>query len=112
MERLKELFRSRVFRAVLIALAGLLLLVAVWMTFGKDDASYRPTETEARLVRLLTEIEGVKSATAMVAEEDGKAVSAVVVFEGKDGILTRSRILDITATLLRIDKRNVQVYPA
>lgn len=112
MGRLKKLFQNRTFKVAAISLAALLLLLAVWLTFGKKSSAYRPTETEARLIAILSEIEGVESATAMVSEEDGRAVSAVVVFEGKDSILTRSRILDITATLLRVDKGNVQVYPA
>ncbi len=112
MGKLKELWNNRTFRAVLIALAALLLLLALWFAFGKTSSEYSPTQTEARLICLLNEIEGVDGAKAVVSEEEGRAVSAVVVFEGKDSILTRSRILDITASLLRIDKKNVQVYPA
>lgn len=112
MGKLKELWHNRTVRAVLIALATVVLLLAMWPVFGKKSSSYSPTQTEARLVQLLSEIEGVDGATAMVSEEEGRAVSAVVVFEGKDSILTRSRILDITASLLRIDKKDVQVYPA
>ena len=112
MGKLKALCRDRRFRAAAVISAALLLLLALWLVFGKSSSSYSPTQTEARLAILLAEIEGVDGAKAMVSEEGGRAVSAVVVFEGKDSILTRSRILDITAALLRIDKKDVQVYPA
>ena len=112
MGRLKELLQNRTLRAVLLAAAALLLLIALWAVFGRKSQTYEPTQTEARLIQLLTQIEGVDGATAMVAEEEGKAVSAVIVFEGRDSLLTRSRILDIASGLLRLDKRNVQVYPA
>lgn len=92
--------------------AALLLLLVAWTAFGKKSGGYEPTELEARLSRILSEVEGVKNATAMVAEEDGRAVSAVIVFEGADSILTRSRVLDAASALLRLDKKYVQVYPA
>lgn len=110
MGRIKELLQNRTVRAVLIAAVALLLLLAVWLAFGNRASAYKPTETETRLARLLTEIEGVEAATAMIAEEDGRAVSAIVLFEGKDSILVRSRILDITAAMLRLDKKEVQIY--
>ncbi len=112
MGRIKSLLQNRTFRTALIGAAALLLLLAVWLIFGEKSSSYCPTETEARLIKLLTEIDGVESATAMVAEEDGRAVSAIVIFGGKDSLLTRSHILDITAGLLRLEKEDVQVYPA
>ncbi len=110
MGRIRELLQNRTVRAVLLAAFALLLLLAVGLTFGKRSSSYEPTETETRLSRLLTEIEGVEEATAMIAEEDGRAVSAVVLFGGKDSILVRSRILDITSAMLRLDKKDVQIY--
>lgn len=111
-QRLKKFFQSKTAKICLIALVALLLLLAAWSVFGKSQSSYRPTETEARLVKLLSEIEGIDSATAMVTEEEGRAVGAVIVFEGKDSLLTRSRILDIASALLRLEKKYVQVYPA
>lgn len=110
MGRISELLQNRAVRAVLIAALALLLLLAVGLTFGKRTSSYESTETETRLSRLLTEIEGVDEATAMIAEEDGRAVSVIVLFEGKDSILVRSRILDITSAMLRLDKEDVQIY--
>ncbi len=106
--------RNRTVKIVCIGLAALLLLLAVWLVFFRTDGAetHALSEREARLVRILGEVEGVKEVTAMVTEEDGKPVCAVVVFAGADSILTRLRVLDITAAALGIGKANVQVYPA
>lgn len=106
----KKLLRSRTARIFLLCLVALLLLLAVRQVFfPKEDGQ---TELEARLCAILADVEGVKGARAMITEENGAPVSAVVVFEGADSILARMRVLDITAAALGIDKRNVQVYPA
>ncbi len=113
MVRLKDLLRSKTARIILLFAAAILLLIAVRLTFfGKPDDGYEPTEREARLIRLLSEIEGVGDAKALIAEEEGRAVRAIVVFHGSDSILTRARILDITAAALALEKQYVQVYPA
>ena len=113
--RITKLFRNRTARIVLLLLAALILLFAAWKVFGGSAgtaSSYAPTAREERLCRVLEKIEGVNGATVMIAEEEGAPVSAIVVFEGADSILTRSRILSITAAALGIEKKNVQVYPA
>lgn len=113
---IKRVWRSRTVKIVLIVLAALLLLFAVWKVFfppsGAAESAYLPTEREARLACLLKEVEGIDDATAMITEENGRAVSAVIVFHGKDSILIRSRVLDIASAALGIAKANVQVYPA
>ena len=117
-EGIKKFLKSRTARILLLGLAALILLLAVWKVFFSDTgassstASYQPTEREARLCRLLAGGEGIGNATAMITEEDGVPVSAIVVFDGADSILARMRVLDITATALNIEKKYVQVYPA
>ena len=48
----------------------------------------------------------------MIGEENGEAVSAIVVFDGKDEFLTRIRVIEVAANALGIDPNRVQVYPA
>ena len=48
----------------------------------------------------------------MVSEEEGKAVSAVIVFRGADSILTRIRVIDAASGALGIERDKVLVYPA
>lgn len=113
-----KLLNSKTAKTVLLAVAAVLLLAAVWLVFfggGKEktaESAYVPTEREARLCRLLEEVEGVGSVTAMISEEDGVPTSAIVVFGGADSILSRMRVLDITAKALNLKKSCIQVYPA
>lgn len=114
-DRIKKLLKSRSARIILLCLAALLLLLAVWKVFfdmGSASSSYQPTEREARLCQLLSGVEGIESATAMITEKDGIPVSAIVIFDGADSILTRIRVIDITAGALGIERKNVQIYPA
>lgn len=111
--RLKKLLGSRTARIFLLCLAALLLLLAVWCVFfPSKESAYTPTDRESRLCSLLSDVEGVKDATAMITEEDGVPVCAIVVFSGADSILTRMRVIDITAAALNLPKSKVQVYPA
>ena len=118
-ERIAKFLKNKTARTVLILLGALLLLLLVWLVFFPSDekdatvsSTYQPTEREARLCKLLSDVEGIKNATAMITEENGVPVSAIVVFEGADSILSRMRVLDITATALNIERKYVQVYPA
>ena len=47
-----------------------------------------------------------------IAEEDGKPVSAVVMFAGEDGILVRLRLTQVTARALGLSDGSVHVYPS
>ena len=111
---LNELKKNKTFRIIAILVAALLLLLAVWAVFFKKGSSgtYAPTEAEARLSILLNEIEGVQKTTVMITERDGLPVSAVVVFEGEDGILIRSRLIEASAKALSLNARDILVYPA
>ncbi len=111
--KLKELFKNKTFRLVLIGAAALLLLILVYFVFFRQEkTAYIATEEERRLSILLGEIEGVKSATVMITEKDGVPVSAVVVFDGEDGILTRTRLMEVAASALALRTRDILVYPA
>lgn len=111
--KLKELFKNKIVRIILIGAAALLLLILVYFVFFRQEkTAYTATEEEKRLSILLGEIEGVKSATVMITEKDGVPVSAVVVFKGEDGILTRTRLMEIAASALDLRTRDILVYPA
>lgn len=111
---IKNFLRNRTVRIILLSLVALALLLAVWKVFFREgpSSSYEPTERELRLCRLLEGVEGIENAMAMITEEEGKPVGAIVIFDGADSILTRMRVLEITAQALNIEKKNVQVYPA
>ena len=115
---LKQFFRNKTVRIVLICLVAFLLLIAVWRVFFTSTSSvgagnvYQPTDRETRISVLLSRIEGVDGATVMITEEDGTPVGAVIVFEGAGGFVTRMRVIEATATALAIPPEKVLVYPA
>ncbi len=101
-------------RIICICIAALVLLLVCYRVFAPSEKTngYVATEQEDRLIRLLTKIDGIDDATVMITEENGIANGAVVIFEGKDGISIRMRVLEITAGALGIEKNAVIVYPA
>ena len=116
-ESLRKLRENKTARVLLIAAVAFVLLLGCWLVFGREQntaptGSYAPTEQEERIAALLSEIEGIESVNVLIAEEDGVPVSVVVVFDGEDGILTRLRITQITASALNIADNREHVYPS
>ena len=115
-ESVQKFFANKTVRLVMILLIALLLVFAVYRVFFKKEATvtgaYEATALEERLARILSGIDGVGNATVMVSEENGKAVSAVIVFDGADSILTRIRVIDAASVALGIGKEYILVYPA
>lgn len=111
---MKELLKNKTVRTILIGAAALLLLILVWIVFFRQDntSAYSATEQEKRLSVLLSEIEGVKSATVMINEREGEPVGAVVIFKGEDGILVRTRLMEAAASALSLRTQDILVYPA
>ena len=117
-ENLKKIFQNKTFRVILIFVAALLLLFAVWKVFfggesgTQTSGKYNQTELEIRLSKILSEIDGVGQTTVMVSEKDGVPVSAIIVFDGADGFLTRMRVIEAAANALNIPPTDVLVYPS
>ena len=115
-ESIRNFFKNKTTRIVLSLLIALLLIIAVYCVFFRGEKTvskgYEATELEVRLSAILSEIEGVERASVMIGEEDGKTVSAIIVFKGNDGILTRMRVVNAASVALGIPKENIQVYPA
>ena len=114
-ENIKNFFNNKTARTVFILIIALLLVFAVYRVFfrsEKTSPTHEATELEERLSKILSEIDGVGEVSVLVSEEEGKAVSAVIVFRGADSILTRIRVIDATSGALGINKDKVLVYPA
>ena len=115
-ENIKNFFSNKTARTVFVLLIALLLVFAVYRVFfkgkEKSSTSYETTELEERLSQILSKIDGVGNVSVMVSEEEGRAVSAVIVFRGADSILTRMRVVDAASGALGIDKEYILVYPA
>lgn len=98
---------------LLLSVLALILVVAVWRIFYREDASKSVstygTESEKALKRLLSEIEGVGEVEVMICEEDG-VKSVVVVCDGAKDIRVNSEIREATAAALGTEEKNVKVY--
>ncbi len=103
-------------RILLLAGAALLLLLTCWLVFGnrqaQDASGYVPTDREARLSALLSEVDGAGEVTVLISEEGNTATGAVVLFDGEDGILVRLRLTQIVARALGIAENRVLVCPS
>ena len=107
----KKVLENRTVRIVLFCVLALLLLAAIWRVFfaGESAAgSYDETEKEARISAMLERVDGIEDASVMIVEEDGRAVSAIVVYSGEDSILSRMRILEIASSALGLPKEKVR----
>lgn len=113
-ETLKAIFGNKVFRLVLVGIAALLLLLAVWKVFFTESGggSGLRTEEELRVAEMIARLDGVTGATVMITSEEGAASGAVVVFEGADSLFLRLRVTEVAAAALGIPKQRVLVYPA
>lgn len=113
-EAIRRLFSNRTARILLVAFAALVLLIVCWFVFGTSDAqpTAAPTEEEARLAAILSEVEDAGNVSVLITEEEGAPVSAVVMFDGTDGILVRLRLTQIAARALNIAENKVLVCPS
>ena len=115
-EAFRKLWANRTARILVVAGAALILLLVCWLVFGRNDAQTTSgvvqTEQEARLAAVLAEVEGAGKVSVLIAQEAGSPVSAVVLFDGTDGILVRLGHTQITAQALNIAENKVLVCPA
>lgn len=109
---IKKFMSSRTVRLVALLILAIALLALVYVLFlgEREESGYAPSEKEARVLALVREIGGVSDAKVVVSEEDGRAVGAVILFEGEDGFLTRVRIREVAAAVLKISPSAVLVY--
>lgn len=94
---------------ILIALAMLLYGSKNKFTVASSDSGSR-SATEVKLMRVLSEIEGVGKAEVMINEGRDGVVGVIIVCEGAYNIMTRSDILNAASTALNVDKNNIAIY--
>ncbi|MBQ2768775.1 MAG: hypothetical protein IJF44_02225 [Clostridia bacterium] len=98
---------------LLFCLLAAILLFVAWRLFGGKDsetASLEMSETEAKVIRILEEIDGVGEASVMVYETEDGAQSAVVVCEGAERFSVVVDVREAVATALGIPQKSVKVY--
>ncbi len=103
----------------IIIISGLLILLialAIILFGGKkqsltiNSANATRTETEAKLMRILSEIDGVGKSEVMVTEGADGVEGVVIVCEGANNLMTRNDVINAVKVALKIEKNNIAVY--
>ena len=115
-EAFRRLWANKTAKILLVAGAALVLLLVSWLVFGREEtkatSGFVQTEQEERLAAILSEVEDAGNVSVMITQEGGVPVSAIVMFDGSDGILVRLRLTQITARALDIAENRVLVCPS
>lgn len=116
MKRLTDYLKSN--KKILIISVLLVLLIALaFLLYGSrnkvtatSSVNANRTETEIKLIRVLSEIDGVGKAEVMVNEGSNGVEGVIIVCEGANNIMTKSDILNAVATALNVEKNNIAIY--
>ena len=99
---------------LLLGALGLLLIFTAWQVFHTEDtdevAAVYLTETEAKVLRLLNEIDGVGDASVIVYEKEGDVESVVVVCEGANNLRVVMNVREAVASALGTEQKLVKIY--
>ena len=116
MKRLIEFFKAhrKIFTiAVLLAL----MIALAFVLFGTKNkakvtvsGAAQMSDTEVKLTRILSGIEGVGQTEVMVNESGGGVVGVIIVCEGANNIMTRNDILNAVTCALKVEKNNIAIY--
>ena len=97
-----------------IGILAFILLFASWKIFGvKEEGgqlSATMSETETKVSRLLSQIDGVGQASVMICETEDGAQSAVVVCEGANDLQVIMDVREAVAAALGMDEKSVKIY--
>ena len=109
------LLSGRIKDVVWIGIVALLLFLACFWAFGKEESSQsvallQMSEKEQKISRILQEIEGVGDASVVVCEEDNEVKSVVVVCEGAKDIRVVMEVREAVATALNTQQKSVKIY--
>lgn len=98
--------RARSWLALALLAAAALLLLS-----SGSGSNAKASDTEARLERVLSEVEGAGEVRAMVLEENGNVRGVLVVAEGADDVMVRLRLQNAVRTLWGMENCEIDVVP-
>ncbi len=106
-------------KKIIIVSVLLIIFIVLGVVLFGSSAKLTPTsaagsemrsEAESKLMRVLSEIDGVGETEVFINENDGKVEGVVVVCEGANDIMTKNDVLNAVITALNVEKYNVAIY--
>ncbi len=98
---------------LILLLAGLLLVVMAIPTGESGTDNSYTTETEKRLERILSQMEGVGEVQIMVTYLDGDTVEGVaVIAEGGGNSVVVRNIIEVVQALFPVESHKIKVIKA
>lgn len=117
MSKTTEYIRQHKSVLIIALLLAALIAAAIFLYGGnlsssssQTDLTSNRSEKEIKLMRILSEMEGVGDSEVMIYEDDGEIQGVVVVCEGADSIMTRNDILNAVSCALKIEKSYIAIY--
>ena len=105
---------GRVKNVLIVSFLALVLIFAAWQIFHTDATdeavSVAATDTEAKVIRLLREIDGVGEADVIVYEAENTVKSVVVVCEGANNLRVVMNVREAVASALGAEEKAVKIY--
>ena len=105
-------------KTLMIVVCAIVLLIACYFVFfspsmagERSSTSQSMSETENKLCRVLSEIDGVGEISAYVNEDgEGRAIGCVIIMEGADRLSVRLDVIKAAALALGVSQNDVQIY--
>lgn len=111
-----ESFFNKNKKIIIISVLLILLIALAIILFGGKkqsltvDSADTRTQTEAKLMRILSEIDGVGKSEVMVTEGPNGVEGVIIVCEGANDLMTRNDVINAVKVALKIEKNNIAVY--
>ncbi len=114
-ERSRFKLDGRIKDVLLLGVLALVLVVAAWKIFYKDETKetlsvVQASESEEKVGRLLREIEGVGEANVMICETEDGVTGVVVVCEGANDLQVIMNVREAVAAALGTEEKAVKIY--
>lgn len=107
-------FGKRAKDILFLGILAFILLFASWKIFGKEEGNGQlaasMSDTEMKVSRLLSQIDGVGQASVMICETEEGAQSAVVVCEGANDLQVIMDVREAVSAALGMDEKSVKIY--
>ena len=106
----KKILLIAVLLIALVLLAFLLYGSKGKVTTAASQPTTERTAPETKLMRILSEIDGVGQAEVMINESENGVEGVIIVCEGANSLMTRNDVINAVVTALKVNKNNIAIY--